>query len=220
MQILEGKKYWNDLPKWGTMAWIFIVSASCLGVAFWSVVHPTLQWQTLLLFVAAGSLPLMVFASEIMITKDGVHIKGIWVAAKKAIEEMGIGRVPDGHTPDGGDDPQKGKWGGSDFQENIRLTAAVVPLPGTPDWFSVRLVVGGPGANRSDISLVRFHLHPSFKVIEPMVKFRNGKAVLELVAWGGFTVGAEVLNHDGDTVSRLELDLATLPDAPDLFVGR
>ena len=44
----------------------------------------------------------------------------------------------------------------------------------------------------------------------------NGIATLQLIAYGAFTVGAEC---DGGT-TKLELNLAELPDAPQLFKER
>jgi hypothetical protein len=63
---------------------------------------------------------------------------------------------------------------------------------------------------------VVFHLHPTFRASVKTVKVRESKATLRLSAWGAFTVGA--IADEGAT--RLELDLATLPDAPKEFRER
>lgn len=44
----------------------------------------------------------------------------------------------------------------------------------------------------------------------------EGAAMIERIAYGAFTVGAEA---DGGA-TRLELDLVDLPDAPELFRSR
>jgi hypothetical protein len=64
--------------------------------------------------------------------------------------------------------------------------------------------------------VVTFHLHPTFKKTVAPVLAKENKAELELVAWGAFTVGVSC--DDGGT--ELELDLATIPDAPATFRTR
>lgn len=207
--------------KWARW-WIAGVSLVCVGVGLYSVGCPEVGWQTLLFFVVGGLLPLALFASEIMISKDGtLHLKGLSFFANKALMEDNVGRK--GKSPDSedADDPQKGRWGGSDFSNDFRLTATVTPIPGTPDLFAVRLVTGGPAARAGGAAKAHFHLHPTFKKTpDPSVEFRSGKAVLELVAWGAFTVGVQILDGSDEVRATLELDLATLPDAPDVFVSR
>ncbi len=66
---------------------------------------------------------------------------------------------------------------------------------------------------------VKFHLHPTFKVNEIVVSPQDGRATLRCLAWGAFTVGAEVAPGTDHTV-KLELDLSKLPDAPPLFRSR
>ena len=74
---------------------------------------------------------------------------------------------------------------------------------------------GTPGGDK-----VVFHLHPSFRRAEDTLPLIKGSASLELVAWGAFTVGAEVLDRSAQQITKLELDLATLADAPDTFRNR
>jgi hypothetical protein len=108
------------------------------------------------------------------------------------------------------DDPQKGQWGGKSFRNGKTLTAKVEPI--SDDWFSVMLRV--QGASLSDP--VTFYLHPSFTPSEQTVQPSGGSAVLQIQAWGAFTVGA--VADSGRTV--MELDLAELGDAPQKFRER
>ncbi len=65
--------------------------------------------------------------------------------------------------------------------------------------------------------MVRFYLHPTFRrrIRESHVD-ATGQAVIDLVAWGAFTLGAVVKLKDNEV--RLELDLAQdVPDAPAAF---
>jgi hypothetical protein len=59
-------------------------------------------------------------------------------------------------------------------------------------------------------------LHPSFKNEKEIIKVINGKAENKLISYGAFTVGVEADNG----ATRLELDLAELPDAPRIFRER
>jgi hypothetical protein len=58
-----------------------------------------------------------------------------------------------------------------------------------------------------------FHLHPTFHNHVRKVKVKDGKAQLDLLAYGSFTVGVSCDN--GNT--QLELDLAELPQVPKVF---
>jgi cellulose biosynthesis protein BcsQ len=110
------------------------------------------------------------------------------------------------------EDPQRGRWGGSSKQAGRELVATV--REESEDWFSVDLRV----RPENDVPLrgtVEFHLHDTFDPDVERVSARNGEAKLHLYAAGAFTVGA--LLEDGTT---LELDLATLPDAPKVFRER
>jgi hypothetical protein len=111
------------------------------------------------------------------------------------------------------DDPQKGKWGGQSENDGRRLTADVYAQEN--GWFLIGLDLerfeGLPLEGE-----VEFHLHPSFHPSIVRVRVHNDHAVLKLPAWGAFTIGASA---DGGR-TRLELDLAQLPDAPELFRSR
>jgi hypothetical protein len=111
------------------------------------------------------------------------------------------------------DDPQKGQWGGLSETGGRQITVSVTDQGN--GWFSVDLTVAqvdGPPL----VGEVEFHLHPSFHPSIVRVPVRDGQATLKCPAWGAFTVGASA--DEGRT--RLELDLAQLTDAPELFRGR
>ena len=113
-------------------------------------------------------------------------------------------------------DPQKGKWGGASVSNGRELKGKVTEIEGDQQWFNVRLVVQAvEGAPPLEGDVV-FHLHDTFADQNPVVVATNGRAVLERLAWGAFTVGAEA-DHGA---TRLELDLSTLDDAPPLFRSR
>ena len=108
------------------------------------------------------------------------------------------------------DDPQKGQWGGKKESNGRQLTAAVVDQGS--GWFFVGLTVAGSGRPPL-VGEVEFHLHPSFHPSIVRVPARDDRATIKVPAWGAFTVGASA--DEGRT--RLELDLAQLTDAPELF---
>ncbi|MFN7924435.1 MAG: pYEATS domain-containing protein [Bryobacteraceae bacterium] len=99
---------------------------------------------------------------------------------------------------------------GSSGKDGRKLTATVVPV--SSDWFDVKLSV--ERTNGSELSgFVQFQLDPAFVRPVEAVPVRDGKAVLQFGTWGAFTVSA--VADDGRT--RLELNLASLPDAPERF---
>jgi hypothetical protein len=105
-------------------------------------------------------------------------------------------KVPD-------NDPEKGQWGREDVRNGRRLSATVKPIG--DNYYEVVLTVSPVGSAPPITRDVRFHLHDSFPRSIRTVKPRNGKATLSLIAWGAFTVGAEVR---GEPDTYLELDLA------------
>ena len=108
------------------------------------------------------------------------------------------------------EDPQKGRWGGRASVNGRTMSATVTEI--SRHWFKVTIEVhrknGAPFEGE-----VRFHIHDSFPETERIAPIHQGKAVLVLECYGGFTVGAEM--DDGRTT--LELDLAKLPKAPKIF---
>jgi hypothetical protein len=111
------------------------------------------------------------------------------------------------------DDPEKGKWGGQDTANGRQLKANIKAIPGARDLFSVQLTVLSTATEKPLSGYVVFHLHPSFRQRRVPVPVTDGVATLVLAAWGAFTVGAECDNNS----TKLELDLGTVPGAPDLF---
>jgi hypothetical protein len=111
------------------------------------------------------------------------------------------------------EDPHKGQWGGLATRNDRELRAEVRAV--SDEWFDVRLEVVSTSTPPL-AGTVTFHLHPTFVPPVREIEAVDGKASLKLGAWGAFTVGA--LADGGRT--RLELDLAELPDAPPRFKER
>lgn len=115
-------------------------------------------------------------------------------------------------------DPQKNRWGKSAEAQGRRLEAVVTPVDGGDQWFELNLVVESTDLAWPLTGQVRFHLHPTFAQSVVTVDVIGGKASLSRIAWGAFTVGAEVLGDAPPT--SLELDLAELQSAPLAFRQR
>jgi len=114
-------------------------------------------------------------------------------------------------------DPQKHQWGGTPERNGWRLSAEVRPSKSSSEWFEIELKVAAVRGQRHLAGPVELHLHDSFrKPVETINPSRNGEVHFKAWAYGAFTVGALVL-EDG---TRLELDLADLPEAPRLFRSR
>lgn len=114
-------------------------------------------------------------------------------------------------------DPQKGKWGGTNKSNERILSAFVSETSFNNQFFNVTLLVKTTNPNNPLRGYVTFHLHDTF--IRPIrkVKVVNEKAQIDIIAFGAFTVG--VVCDDGET--KLELDLATdIPNIPELFKER
>lgn len=125
--------------------------------------------------------------------------------AVKSLDQISPGIVPD--------DPWKGVFGKSE-NENRKLEAKVIQY-GNAGYCRVylRLRSLNPEVNPLKGS-VQFFLHDTFANSKPVVAVGpNGIAELTLDAWGAFTVGA--IADSG--LTRLELDLAEIEDAPTSF---
>jgi hypothetical protein len=110
-------------------------------------------------------------------------------------------------------DTQKGKWG-EKAENNWKKLSARVTDSAMPGLFTVILTVEGTNPNAPLKGLVHFHLHHSFSNPDPIIVAQDNSATLTLNrVYGAFTVGVET--DRGHT--RLELDLAKIPDAPDGF---
>ena len=114
------------------------------------------------------------------------------------------------------EDPQKGRWGGVPLRNGRVLKADVEVDKDDKDWFDITLEVVSLNNNEPVSGEVVFHLHDTFRKPTITVPVKNGRAVLELVAWGAFTVGVEADN--GKT--QLELDLSENKEFPKKFRER
>jgi hypothetical protein len=116
------------------------------------------------------------------------------------------------------DDPWQGRFGGSTEGGGVQLLATVSPLQSSQFFelvLEVKAVTPERAAELAGTTAVYF-LHPTFGERPRSVSFgSDGRAPLQLYAYGAFTVG--VLLQDG---TKLELNLATIPNAPDLFRSR
>jgi hypothetical protein len=94
------------------------------------------------------------------------------------------------------------------------VVSATVKKTRTKDWYQIDLLVQkDPEKQGGDlVGPVTFHLHPTFENDKEIVQVKNGKAKLQLWAYGAFTVGVMT----GDR-KKLELDLSKLKDAPQYF---
>ena len=81
-------------------------------------------------------------------------------------------------------------------------------------FFNIHLTVCSVDKNKPLDGEVIFHLHPTFHNPVRKVKVKEGKAQLDLLAYGAFTVGVSCDN--GNT--KLELDLAELPKVPKVSI--
>lgn len=113
-------------------------------------------------------------------------------------------------------DPQKGRFGGEPVRHGYVLSAQVAQRDRAGGWCNVSLAVtrtpDAPSASR-----VTFHLHDTFGdggIVHRT--FAKDRAEVAVVAWGAFTVGADVALESGRRV-LLELDLAELTSAPEAF---
>ena len=114
------------------------------------------------------------------------------------------------------DDPQKGKWGGLASTNGRVILAKVRKSQSKADLFEVTLTVTNTIDGPPLKGLVKFHLHDTFLNPDPVIAVEKNKAVLKLnFVYGAFTVGAEM---DDGYKTRLELDLASLKDAPKEFL--
>lgn len=111
------------------------------------------------------------------------------------------------------DDPQKGRWGGKSISNNRKLSATFSYDEGQ-EFCKIFLKVESTSPVIKPLKdTVIFHLHDSFINQNPTIFVYNGVAELTLMAWGGFTVGAETDNG----TTHLELNLAELDDAPSII---
>lgn len=108
-----------------------------------------------------------------------------------------------------GDDPQRGRFGGKSEVNGLVLSASFEEL-GSKNLVRafIRVV---PKDDHPLTREVHFYLHDTFKPDEVVVAPFEGVASLDLLAYGGFTVGAWIPERDG---TLLELDLSKVKGAP------
>lgn len=113
------------------------------------------------------------------------------------------------------EDPWRSKFGSSPKSNGIVLEAVVTETR-DPNTFRIELAVRAQSATKTGNLIgtkAIYYLHPTFGSDARVSTFgSDGRAPLQIYAWGAFTVG--VVTEDGTT---LELNLATLEGAPDLF---
>lgn len=114
------------------------------------------------------------------------------------------------------DDPQKGKWGGGSIKNNRELKAEVSESSLLPEFYNIHLEVVSTNPQEPLKGQVIFHLHPTFVDPVRIVPVENGKAELDLLAYGSFTVGVECDNKN----TQLELDLSELEGVSQTFRER
>jgi hypothetical protein len=195
-----------------------------------------LDGTTLLYLGVAGALLLLRDVKTLAFGDYKVEFERVREIAKEAknvaenaqAAALGVGKRPDAMANAASDlrevaetihvaDPWKGQFGGSNVSGSRHLDAKVAPILGAPDYFKLTLTVRSSDPAEPLYGAVQFFLHPTFRNDRPIVTVGpNGIAELHLTAWGAFTVGA--VADAGRT--KLELDLAELPDAPPEFKSR
>lgn len=110
------------------------------------------------------------------------------------------------------DDPQKGRFGTRESNDR-RISAKVTRTPNSKRYFDIVLWVESTNDDHSLSGTVTFYLHDTFRQPVREVKVKDGKAVLQLTAYGAFTVGA--IADEGET--KLELDLSEDQSFPKQF---
>jgi len=109
------------------------------------------------------------------------------------------------------DDLWKGRFGGKASSGDYSLSASFRKQPRS-QVVELHLAVTSSNAAKS-ARTVEFFIHPSFPRERIKVRMVQGKAELDLLAWGGFTVGVWIAEYG----IELELDLAEIPSAPKII---
>lgn len=107
------------------------------------------------------------------------------------------------------DDPQKGRFGGKASDKGFTLSARF--RSSGSDWVDVRLLVeADQGVTLKPEDYAEFFLHDTFDPDQISAVFKDGRAELSVLSYGGFTVGVWIPSHG----VQLELDLARVRGAP------
>ena len=130
------------------------------------------------------------------------------IGGKRRTEESFAAANPKGKIklpePVNSYDPQKGRFGGSSTNNGRKLSAEVTAAKGYPGNYDIKLKVESTDPGKPLRGQVTFYLHHTFRRPVQVVSVKDGIALLELLAYGAFTVGA--IADEGETL--LELDLA------------
>lgn len=132
-----------------------------------------------------------------------------------------VGAPLDTERNGGGEDKNKGQFGGLAENNGKKITAEVNTTTYSDDLFNIVLKVISTNPDVPLIGSVQFYIHETFKDPVRVVDVVDGVAELKLVAWGAFTVGVACdKDEHGVYQTKLELDLAELPGAPQKFKER
>ena len=102
------------------------------------------------------------------------------------------------------DDPQKGRWGGKPGSAHYQLKATVTPIDNYGRYCEVVLWVEAADPVQQPLTGdVTFFIHPTFGKSQWTTSVQNGRATVQLWAYGTFTAGA--VTSDAE---MMELDLA------------
>lgn len=115
---------------------------------------------------------------------------------------------PGAESSDENKDPNKRRFGEESERDGLVLEASMKPVGNDSDFVDVKVVVRSLDPSRTRLTgSVDFYLHPTFPLPTRSVPVRNGRAVLNLRAYGAFTIGAVA----GANRTQLELDLMSVP---------
>jgi hypothetical protein len=113
------------------------------------------------------------------------------------------------------EDPCKGRFGGLPIRDGFELTSRIY-RSSDPYWFNIYLTVRSRDPRANPLrGHVRIYLHPSFPQPIQRSPVVSNRVTKKMWAWGAFTVGAFLEDHN----VLLELDLANT-DAPAAFRAR
>lgn len=144
--------------------------------------------------------------------------KGHLPGESKGIEALAAIEQAILEKPTDPQDPWRGKFGEQSTARGLTLEPTVDPTS-DPNTFRVALVVHTvemPPPEAMVGMKVVYYLHPTFGQAPRVSTIgADGRAPLELYAYGAFTVGVVIENG-----TTLELNLATLPNVPDTFRSR
>lgn len=141
-------------------------------------------------------------AEEAMMERAASPITPVMLQRNKLIKE----RLKRPDKDPNADDPQKGRWGENPESEHYRLSATVTPIDRYGRYATIELWVESKDpANHPLTDSVDFFVHPTFGRTQFSVPVQDGRATLQLTAYGVFTAGA--VTQDAE---MMELDIADI----------